>query len=531
MIAATLSLDQAAAQLWDAVVVGAGPAGALAAGQLARQGASVLLVDRAAFPRAKVCGCCINPRALAALSTAGLDGLAARAGAKELHSLYLAAGRRSARVRLQGGVALSRSAFDGELVRSAIGFGAAFLPSTIAELGTVRAEGREVLLCQRTPSSDTRRTPPPGPLPEAERGRTTTPPPGPLPEAERGRKTTPPPGPLPEAERGRKTTPPPGPLPEAERGRKTTPPPGPLPEAERGRKTDPPASASGFLLPPLRFGEGGWGGGVASLPPLRFGEGGWGGGVSSRSVHCRLVLAADGLGSLLLSRAGVSNAPAHSGSRIGAGVVIDNDDRFYAPGVVFMSCGQAGYIGLARLEDGRLDLACALDACAVRAARGPAGVVQTLIADSGWPVPPGLDHVPWRGTVPLTRQATRVADYRLFALGDATGYVEPFTGEGIGWALASALAVTPLALRAIRGWQPELSRAWKEVHHTIVTRRQVACRLLAGVLRRPWLTAAVVAVLSRLPSLADPVLHYLNDSNGVTRLPRAGRTQPLRGLP
>ncbi len=31
------------------------------------------------------------------------------------------------------------------------------------------------------------------------------------------------------------------------------------------------------MLPPLRFGEGGWGGGVALAPPLRFGEGGLGG--------------------------------------------------------------------------------------------------------------------------------------------------------------------------------------------------------------------------------------------------------------
>ncbi len=40
MIAATLSLEQASSRLWDAVVVGAGPAEALAAGELAGQGAA-----------------------------------------------------------------------------------------------------------------------------------------------------------------------------------------------------------------------------------------------------------------------------------------------------------------------------------------------------------------------------------------------------------------------------------------------------------------------------------------------------------
>jgi len=41
---------------YDAIVVGAGPAGSTLARHLARTGASVLLLDRAAFPRDKPCG-------------------------------------------------------------------------------------------------------------------------------------------------------------------------------------------------------------------------------------------------------------------------------------------------------------------------------------------------------------------------------------------------------------------------------------------------------------------------------------------
>jgi flavin-dependent dehydrogenase len=47
----------------DVVIVGAAPAGSLAALVLARTGKRVALLDRAAFPRAKVCGNCINPSA------------------------------------------------------------------------------------------------------------------------------------------------------------------------------------------------------------------------------------------------------------------------------------------------------------------------------------------------------------------------------------------------------------------------------------------------------------------------------------
>jgi geranylgeranyl reductase family protein len=62
---------------WDLVVVGAGPAGACAAlGALrADPGLSVLLLDRAAFPRDKVCGDGIAPHALDLLSAAGVTDI------------------------------------------------------------------------------------------------------------------------------------------------------------------------------------------------------------------------------------------------------------------------------------------------------------------------------------------------------------------------------------------------------------------------------------------------------------------------
>ena len=40
----------------DALVIGAGPAGSIAALTLARAGARVRLIDRASFPRDKLCG-------------------------------------------------------------------------------------------------------------------------------------------------------------------------------------------------------------------------------------------------------------------------------------------------------------------------------------------------------------------------------------------------------------------------------------------------------------------------------------------
>jgi menaquinone-9 beta-reductase len=53
----------------DVIVVGAGPAGALAATILARHGVRVTVFDRARFPRPKLCGDTLNPGALAVLAT------------------------------------------------------------------------------------------------------------------------------------------------------------------------------------------------------------------------------------------------------------------------------------------------------------------------------------------------------------------------------------------------------------------------------------------------------------------------------
>jgi menaquinone-9 beta-reductase len=56
----------------DVLIAGAGPAGSIAAIRLARAGARVLLVDRARFPRDKLCGDTLNPGALRVLDRAGL---------------------------------------------------------------------------------------------------------------------------------------------------------------------------------------------------------------------------------------------------------------------------------------------------------------------------------------------------------------------------------------------------------------------------------------------------------------------------
>jgi flavin-dependent dehydrogenase len=64
----------------DVLIVGAGPAGAIAGLVLARAGARVRLIDRATFPRDKLCGDTLNPGTLARLQALGIGDAVADRG-------------------------------------------------------------------------------------------------------------------------------------------------------------------------------------------------------------------------------------------------------------------------------------------------------------------------------------------------------------------------------------------------------------------------------------------------------------------
>lgn len=113
------------ARRWDAIIVGSGPAGSIAALRLAGEGHDVLLVDKRAFPRDKVCGDALIPDALASLRRCGLfEAVNAHAHATATVRVYSPS---QIRVDLPGEfLTIRREHFDRILLEAARARGAAF---------------------------------------------------------------------------------------------------------------------------------------------------------------------------------------------------------------------------------------------------------------------------------------------------------------------------------------------------------------------------------------------------------------------
>ncbi len=249
-------------------------------------------------------------------------------------------------------------------------------------------------------------------------------------------------------------------------------------------------------------------------------------------LQARVVVDATGLGGLHLAaqRTREEVAP---GSRVGLGAVFSPVCEHDCPaGELRMTVGRYGYVGMVRTEDGALDVASAVDRDLV-ARLGPAGAIGALLASGGDRLPDGDPVFGWRGTPPLTRRVSRAGEGAVFRVGDAAGYVEPFTGEGIGWAMAGGVAVAPfvrevLATGSARvGERDRGARRWSMAYRRVVERRQRVCRFLSWGLRRPALVRAAVGILGVAPTLARPLIEAAGRPSPVSVAPAAGSVTRL----
>ena len=132
--------NNAPGEVYDVIIIGGGPAGATAAALIASEGRRVLVLEKARFPRAKLCGEFISPECMSIFEKLGVRAAIEKAGARPIRRMDLISpdGRaisipsRWFAGGLEGALGLTRARLD------------AILLDRAAELGAEIQEGMHV---------------------------------------------------------------------------------------------------------------------------------------------------------------------------------------------------------------------------------------------------------------------------------------------------------------------------------------------------------------------------------------------------
>ena len=136
---------------------------------------------------------------------------------------------------------------------------------------------------------------------------------------------------------------------------------------------------------------------------------------------------------------------------------------------------------------------------------------------------------PGRCLGPLAYRVTSLSGPGVLLVGDAAGFLDPFTGEGIYAALRSAELA---ARRVLSGWTRDgplpsalaaYARDWTRERNP----KWRVCTALQHAIRRPWLAEWLVARLRPRPVLATALMAAVGD---LAWMPTLRRSCPLPRL-
>jgi len=368
------ALADIAQQAWDAVVIGAGPAGGLAACLLAKRGFKTLLIERSRWPRHKACGGCVNAQALAILNTHGLDVPILAAGST-VDRILLKTQTRSIEAAIPQGLAVSRDEMDRRLVDMFTSRGGLFLCETTATIEPDITELRRVRL----------------------------------------------------------------------------------------RRAD-----------------------------------------ECEIVSASVILVCDGLGGTALPLHAATTWVNASDAWIGVATT-DVSGLRVRPNTIEMHVAREGYVGLVGFPTNTVHIAAALSPH-LCGKIGPRDAIASILSQCRSEQIALSAEARLIGTGPLTKRRKRLAQRRMLMVGDSCGYVEPFTGQGIAWALATAQAAVSILPEPAAAWPDDLAERWEALHHRVVGQQHRRCHAIRYGLHRPAIARASAFLLDRMPALAKMVI-------------------------
>ncbi len=227
-----------------------------------------------------------------------------------------------------------------------------------------------------------------------------------------------------------------------------------------------------------------------------------------RRVDADVVVGADGVRSTIARLVGVER-PVRFPRRLGLVAHHSGSDALTDHGE--MHVGDGYYVGLAPMPGGELNVGMALPMR--RSAPGPArfdaaiaGLPAVAARLSGRP-----RLTPIRGAAPIGHRVSDVAGPGWLLVGDAAGFVDPFTGEGIYRALRSARA----AADAIRN-TGDPAGAYRAERRVALAAKSALGWLVQGFLLVPPLLSHAVRRLDGRPEAALRLGSALGDLRPAT---------------
>jgi menaquinone-9 beta-reductase len=215
-------------------------------------------------------------------------------------------------------------------------------------------------------------------------------------------------------------------------------------------------------------------------------------------VACGVFVSAEGLAGSSLARVGGFGWRVARTGLVGLGGTAPS----CAPGQALdMYVGPGGYVGCVALASGERVVAAAVSPAAIREHGGPWPTCEAIIRGAGGPGEM-LARLSVRGVPVLSRRRERVEGPGVLVLGDAAGYVEPITGEGMAWAVLGALEAEAHAVRMAMGGYA--AGQWSRALGRLFGWRRARCRVLAGALRWGPTAALLGMVASWRPELCGP---------------------------
>jgi flavin-dependent dehydrogenase len=221
-----------------------------------------------------------------------------------------------------------------------------------------------------------------------------------------------------------------------------------------------------------------------------------GSGEPPEDLAARVVVGADGIRSRVAAAAGVSRTPP-LGPRAALTFHVNDVRPMWKaaahPTVARMNIVDDGYAGLAPVPGGRVNVGIVLGRTWFARLRreGAAGVARRVlerlpaVEDRVLASAPSLDRV--AGITPLAHAVRHRAGGSWLLVGDAAGFLDPFTGEGIHRAIVSAELAAEAIDAVLRGRPGAALAAYDDAMRARFGTKDAVSRLVLGFLGRPAL--------------------------------------------